>query len=257
MKWFLGWPVLLILLFVAAPAAAAPSADDIAKRLLDSSAFDWTGAKTRMKMVLISKDGKKRVRVMEILARRKNGLVQTVVRFQSPPDVAGTAFLMLERKGGKAEQHIYLPGLRRTRRISGREREGSFVGSDFAIGDLRRGDARKAKHEKLPDDKIGDAETYVIRSVPKKKRAAYSKVETWVRKKDFVPMRTRFYDRKGKLLKTLYARKVKKLDGRAVVVAARMENHQTGHATELLVEKVERRDDLPDTAFTPNALEHQ
>ncbi len=253
---FRAWPLLAALVLATPPASADTPAARIAERILDSSAFDWTGAKTRMKMVLVSKDGKKSSRVLEIIARKKEGLVQTVVRFQSPPDVAGTAFLMIESGKGKSEQHIYLPGLRRTRRISGREREGSFMGSDFTYADLRRADTRDATHEKLADGDVGGTPTFVLVSKPTGKKPAYSKVETWVRKDDFVPMRTRFYGPDGKLLKTLYARRVKTIDGRPVVVEARMENHAGGTATELLVESVERRDDLSDTEFTPTALEH-
>lgn len=256
MRLFRAWPLVAILLLAAPPASAEPAASELATRILDSSAFDWSGAKTRMKMVLVGKDGKKSTRVLEILARKKGGHVQTVVRFHAPPDVAGTAFLMLEAGEGKSEQHIYLPGLRRTRRISGREREGSFMGSDFTYADLRRADTREATHEKAADGEVGGTPTWVLVSKPTGKKAAYSKVETWVRKDDFVPMRTRFYGPDGKLLKTLYARRVKTIDGRPVVVEARMENHVAGTATELVVEGVERKDDLPDAAFTPTALEH-
>lgn len=249
---------LAVTLFTLPAFAAGPSATDIAKSILESNGFSWDGAKTKMKMILVEKKGSKRERSMVIMGRRHKGRLQTVVRFRSPGDVAGTAFLMLEKKNGKSEQHIYLPGLKRTRRIVGRERQGSFMGSDFNYVDLRRPAVSEGKHKRLDDDKIGSSPTYVIESRPKKpKKAPYSKVVTWVRKSDSVPLRTRFYDKKGKLLKTLYARKIKKLEGRPVVSRARMENHQTGHATELVVESVERRDNLPDTAFTPTALEHQ
>ncbi len=244
---------------VALPAfAGGPSAEHIAKSILVSNGFSWEGAKTRMKMVLIEKGGKKRERAMVIVGRRHQGRLQTVVRFRSPSDVAGTAFLMLEKKNGKSEQHIYLPGLKRTRRIVGRESQGSFMGSDFLYVDMRRPAVDEGIHKRLADEKLGGTAAYVIESRPKKPRKApYSKVVTWVRQNDSVPLRTRFYDKSGKLLKTLYARKIKKLEGRPVVTHARMENQQTGHATELVVESVERRDDLPDTAFTPTALEHQ
>jgi outer membrane lipoprotein-sorting protein len=162
---------------------------------------------------------------------------------------------MLDRGKGKAEQHIYLPGLRRTRRIVGREREGSFMGSDFSYSDLRPVDADQADHKRLPDEKIGGDDTYVIESHPEKSAdAGYSKIVSWVRKKDFVPLRTRFYTSDGKLKKTLYARRVKEMEGRPVVVEARMQN-ENGHATVMIVESMQRQDDIPDSSFTPSALE--
>jgi hypothetical protein len=68
-------------------------------------------------------------------------------------------------------------------------------------------------------------------------------------------MRTRFFDKQGKLIKTLYARKVKDLEGKPIVVEARMQS-ENGHVTEMFVDSIDRKDDLPDSMFTPTALEH-
>jgi hypothetical protein len=194
---------------------------------------------------------------LEFGARGRAGLLQSVVRFRSPPGVAGTAFLMLEQKDGGSEQHIYLPGLRRTRRIVGREREGSFMGSDFSYSDMKRADTNEATHKRLPDEQLGGIPTFVVESTLKPKtKSQYSKIQTWIRKSDFLPLRTRFFGKQGTLLKTLYSRRIKDVDGKPIVMEARMENHQTGHATLLVVDSIERRDDLQDGAFTPTALEH-
>lgn len=260
LKWFAF--VILGIALVARPAKADATdgltGEQIAGRIVQGSAFDWDGARTRMKMTLVAKDGGKRERALDILARKQGGLVQTVVRFTTPADVAGTAFLLLEQKTGNSDQYIYLPGLRRTRRIVGREREGSFMGSDFTYADLRRADVAVAVHKRLPDEKVGDAATVVIESTPKQQaNGPYSKVQTWVRTSDFVPLRTKFYDAKGQLLKTLYARRIGKLEGKPVVMEARMENHQAGSATLLVIDSIERQANLPDSAFTPTALEHR
>ena len=247
-------------LCLALPVAASAeelTAEQIASKTLAGNAFGWAGAKTVMRMVLADKDGKKSERIMEILARRRDGLLQSVVRFRSPPEVAGTAFLMLEQKDGGSEQHIYLPGLRRTRRIVGREREGSFMGSDFSYADMRRADTREATHKRLPDEALGGIPTYVVESLVKPEtKSQYSKIQTWIRKSDFLPLRTRFFDKQGKLAKTLYSRRIKDIDGKPMVMEARMENHLNGHATMLIVDSIERRDDLADAQFTPTALEH-
>ncbi len=176
---------------------------------------------------------------------------------RAPADVAGTAFLVLDKRNGPPEQYIYLPRLDRTRRITGRDRRQPFLGSDFTYFDLRRVEPEQATHRRLPDDKIANDPVYVVESTPKAAlRGAYSRVETWVRKSDYLPLRTRFYDLKGKLAKTLYARRVQMQDGKPFVKEARMQTHETGHATLLVIETAERRAALPDTAFTPTALEH-
>lgn len=247
-------------LVVAALGATASqaqdlSADDIAKRVLRADAFAWEGAKTRLRMVLLGADGKRQERALEVVARRKDGLLQTRVRFEAPAEIAGTAFLMIERKGEASEQYIYLSGLKRTRRIAGREQEGSFMGSDFTYADMQRIDDKHAKHKRLTDEAVGSEACYVLEtSIAAESGAQYSKVVTWVRKTDLVALRTRFFDKKGALAKTLYARRVQQLEGKPVVVDARMQS-ASGHATELLIDSMERRDDLPDSLFTPKALE--
>lgn len=239
----------------AQPKTEGLSADEIAKRALRADAFAWEGAKTRLRMVLLAADGKQQERGLEVVARRKDGLLQTLVRFQAPAELAGTAFLSLEQSGQASEQYIYLSGLKRTRRVVGREREGSFMGSDFTYADMQRVEAKHATHKRLPDEAIGSDASYVLETtIAEASGSTYGKTMTWVRKSDLVALRTRFYDRKGVLVKTLYARKVQTLEGKPVVVDARMQS-ANGHATELLIDAMERRDDLPDSMFTPASLE--
>jgi hypothetical protein len=129
------------------------------------------------------------------------------------------------------------------------------MGSDFSYGDLVRKDDKGTKHTKLNDESIGADPTYVLESTPGSvEEAGYSKIRTWVRKTDFVPLRTQFFDASGKLKKTLYVQKIRTLDGRPVVVEATMKS-ENGHKTQLVVDDIQKRDDLPDADFSPASLE--
>jgi len=249
--------LLAAFILMLAPIARAEdlTADQIAAKIVRGNGFTWEGAKTKLRMTLIEANGSKSERSMEVVGRRHDGLLESKVRFTSPSDVAGTAFLTREKKGGGTEQHIYLPGLKRTRRIVGREREGSFMGSDFTYSDLERKDDKGAKNVRLPDEQIGSEATYVIETTPGSVEAAgYSKVRTWVRKTDFIPIRTRFFDPSGKVEKTLYVKRVRDFEGKPTVVEALMQN-ENGHKTELVVDSLERRDDLADSEFSPASLD--
>jgi hypothetical protein len=237
-----------------ASAQADLTAEQIIERMLKQDAFGWDEAETTVRMTLTDAKGAKSERVMENVRRRKEGLAQSVVRFRAPADVAGTAFLMVERVKGENEQHIYLPGLKRTRRIVGREREGSFMGSDFSYADLERSDTRGAAQKRLPDEDVGGVKAFVIESKPK--TGAYSKIETWGRQDNYLPLRIRFYDKAGKLQKTFYTKRIKTMDNRPVIVEAEMVNQQTKHSTELAVDNLQPKKGLPDEMFTPTALEH-
>lgn len=194
---------------------------------------------------------------MEVTARRQRGLLQSLVRVSAPEDVAGSAFLMLEHEGGASEQYLYSPGLRRTRRIpAGNERDSSFMQSDFTYADMQPVDPKYAHNVRKADEKVGDDDCFLLETtIDPKADLPYGKLQTWVRKKDFVALRTRFFDKNGKPVKTLYARKVKQLEGKPVVVEALMKS-ENGHQTELLIDDMQRKDDLKDTDFTPTKLEH-
>jgi outer membrane lipoprotein-sorting protein len=242
----------------SASAQAPTTAAGIMKNVLSRDAFGWDSAETRVRMILTAKNGKQAQRVMTSVRRRKNGLLASVVCFRSPQKVAGTAFLMQERKKGETQQYIYLPNLRRTRRLVGREREGSFMGSDFSYADMERRDTRESSHKRLPDEKIGTVPVFVIESTPNKgSGSTYSKIQTWVRKDNFLPLRIRFFDPKGKPVKAFYARKIRNMkNGRAVIVESKMQNKQTGHSTDLILDDLQPRENIPDSTFTPTALEH-
>ncbi|MET0389689.1 MAG: outer membrane lipoprotein-sorting protein [Polyangiales bacterium] len=209
-------------------------------------------------MILTDGQGKTHEHALDVTGRKKDGRYQGLVRFSAPTQVAGTAFLMLERGEQEFEQYIFLPSIRRTRRIAGRERDASFMGSDFTYADMQGVDPKHAKHTRLADEKVGNELCYVLEStVADSAHVSYGKVLTWVRQSDMVALRTRFYDRAGKPAKTLYSRRVKAIDGKPIVVDARMHNEQASHSTEIIIDSVERKDDLSDSQFTPAELEHQ
>ena len=254
---------LIALAAIAVTTAAAPgqanaqTAQAIVDQMLSRDAFGWDEAESTVQMVLVDKKNKTKVREMETLRRRKDGRLQSVVRFRSPQEVAGTAFLMRERSNGDSEQYIYLPRLRRTRKVVGREREGSFMGSDFSYADFERRDTRESTHRKLPNEKYGKYDVFVIESTPRAGvKSPYSRIQTWVRKDNYLPLKIEFFDQKNRLLKTFKTKRIKKMNGRPVIMEARMENHQTRHSTKLELKNLQPRPGLPDTEFTPTALEH-
>lgn len=254
-KWLLSCLIALAVLALPGFAFADDiTADQLAARVVKGNGFTWEGATTRLRMVLIDAGGQRSERALEVLGRRHDGQLESVARFLSPSDIAGTKFLMIEKPGGSTEQHIYLPGLKRTRRVVGREQEGSFMGSDFTYNDLQRKEDKDAKNTRLPDENIGSEATYVLESIAGSKSATYTKIKTWIRKTDYIPLRTQFFDASGKLAKTLYVRRTQLIEGKPTVVEAYMKS-ASGHATELIVDSVTPAKDLPDSAFSPLTLD--
>jgi hypothetical protein len=271
---WIGIAMLLVLVGAAGPATAAvPTYQDgpqglepgeIIRRSLDHMAFRSRGAEMTMTMALIDAAGDRQLRTFHAKARKLDGRAHTLVRFLTPSDVAGTAFLFRQHPGEADRQHIYLPALRMVKRIAGQQKQARFMGSDFTYADLEWRDLRDARYKRHADTRVGRAKAYVIDSFPHAKDA-YGRVRCWIRARDLVPLRLKFYDRRNKLLKVLYVKKVKRLRGVArrgrtaggetlLITHLKMINRRTGHATEMVLSNIRLRNDLPRQAFSLRAL---
>ena len=253
----------LLVVAVLAVASLAPAvhadpafAERVVRRMMEHDSFGAEGARTKMRMVIRARGGGTRERSLDWISRKDGDVVQSVVRFRAPADVAGTAFLLIQRGSAADEQYVYLPALKRVRRIVGRERQGSFMGSDVSYQDLERRDPSAGVYRQRSDEDVGGHACYVVESTPKAGREAdhpYSKIVMWVRKTDFVALRIQFFGENGRLQKTLFSRRVQVVDGRPVVVESRMEN-ASGSVTEIFIDEI-RFVDVPADEFTQRALE--
>ncbi len=245
--------VLAAALLLGGGAQADPTPKAIVKKAIDNQVFNLEGAQMQMGMLLKDRRGKKRERTMFTKTLQIKGLNKTLTRFTAPPDVAGTSFLFIERKDRDDDQFMFLPALKIVKRIAGSQKNASFMGSDFTYADLESRDLEDATHKRMADDKVGKSACYQIEAIPKK-REAYSRLVTWIRKKDSVFMRTKFFDTKGKLVKVLKIREVKKVGKSKVPTRLKLSNKQTGHSTLLVITNIKIRTDLPETDFTVRAL---
>jgi outer membrane lipoprotein-sorting protein len=244
-----------IILAVRPARAEGPTARELVDRLLAQEIVGWEGARARVRMVLSAPNATDRVRAMDVVSRRVQKRLKMLIRFRAPADIAGTAFLLLEGEGGATEQYMYLPSLAQTRRIVGAARRGAFLGSDLTYGDLEQSHLRSASHALLPEEAVGDTPCYLVESTLAAD-APYAKIRTWVRKDNRLPQRARFFDARGAVVKTVYTRRIKTVDDVPAIVEARIEA-ASGRATTIVVEEVTRTASLPDSAFTPTALEHE
>ena len=235
--------------------AADDAPEAIMKRALARDGFGLEGGHASMTMTIGKDDGTTEVRTFEVWSKRKDGLLRSKIVFRSPAKIAGMAFLLLERSGQPDEQYVYLPAYKKARRITAKERTGSFASSDFTYADLERREVKDATYAKLADEDIGKEHCNVIDATPKSGTdATYAHVTTWHRKTDDVPLRTQFFGSDAKLEKTLFSRKLKTIDGKVVVVLSRLEREGSKRFTELSVDAIDFSVDVPETAFTEASL---
>ncbi len=187
-----------------------------------------------------------------------------LVTFLSPSDVKGTKTLFIEHSKGDDDMWIYLPALKKVRRLVSNNKKDSFVGTDFSYGDVIGHKVEQWNHKILKEEKVDGKDCWVVESTPKTPAASdstgYSKRLGWIDKESFIAVRGEMYDLNNQLLKKISARKVEKVDAASnkwqpMVLEA--ENMQTGHKTILEFKNFRANQGVGDDVFTTRSLEKQ
>lgn len=213
-------------------------------------------SKTDLNMILRNSNGDESVRVftMNTLEMKDDG-DKSLSIFDSPRDVKGTAFLSFTHALEPDEQWLYLPALKRVKRISSNNKSGPFLGSEFAFEDLTSFEVLKYKYKYLKDETLGDKACFVIELYPQYAESGYTRHILWVEQERYIPLKTEFYDRKNALLKTLEFKGYKQYLNRYWRAdELSMANHQNGKSTRLLLENYRFRIGLTDRDFDQNTL---
>lgn len=162
---------------------------------------------------------------------------KSLVIFETPRDVAGTALLTHTRILEQDDQWLYLPALKRVKRISSANRSGPFVGSEFSFEDFTATELEKYDYRYLREE-IMDGETMdVVEARPRYEGSGYSHLHTYYDQQVFQPRRIAYFDRRGSLLKTLTFSDYREYDGVWRAHRLAMVNHQTGKKTDILYER--------------------
>lgn len=210
-----------------------------------------------IKMVLKNRHGQSSERVLRILTlETKEDGDKNLTVFDTPKDIKGTAFLTYSHKKNDDDQWLYLPALKRVKRISSRQKSGSFMGSEFAYEDFSNPELEKYTYKWLRDEKVAGSSCHVIEKYPVDRRySGYTRLVVWVDQKEFRLVKTEFYDRKDALLKTLTVNGYRKyLDKFWRANEMSMVNHQTGKSTTLVFTDYRFSTGLKERDFSKNSL---
>lgn len=218
------------------------------------SSFDNFSAE--MTMLLRNRQGEEslrnmRTRVLEV----DNDGDKTLIVFDRPRDVKGTALLTFSHKDGLDDQWLYLPALKRVKRIASKNKSGPFMGSEFAYEDLSSQEVEKYTYKYIANEPCGELECFVIERYPVDKNSGYTRQKVWIDTAEYRPHKIDFYDRKDSLLKTLtFSGYQQYLDHYWRADEMFMQNHQTGKSTVLNWSQYQFRVGLKDSDFTRNSL---
>lgn len=216
----------------------------------------WSDQATTMKMILRNSQGAESIR--EIRSKTlevKGDGDKSLTIFDTPRDIKGTAFLSFTHALKADEQWLYLPALKRVKRISSSNKSGPFMGSEFAYEDISSQEVEKYKYKFIKDGEVDGRAAFIIERYPQYKKSGYTKLVTWLDKKMYQPLKIEFYDRKKSLLKTLTQHEYKQYLNK-YWRPARMEmvNHQTGKSTTLLLMNYKFKNGFKSRDFDRNSL---
>lgn len=212
-------------------------------------------------MILRDRQGQTSTRRMRILSLEGGGDDgdngdKSVVVFNHPPDIDGTALLTHSHKKSDDDQWLFLPALKRVKRISSSNKSGSFVGSEFSYEDMSNLEIEKYKFKFLRDETYDGQETFVVERIPLDETSGYTKQIAWIDKKHYRTLKVDFYDRKDSKLKTLVSTNFKEYLGKYWrALKLQMVNHQTGKSTDLVWETYKFREGLTERDFTRASLQ--
>jgi hypothetical protein len=249
------------------PSASSQRAELSARDIMEKNFFATkvTSLRVETTMVLITNRGQQRERATSgVVKLQPNGVdSKLVVKFSTPPDIKGTGLLQIEHSDSDDDLWIYLPALKKSRRLVANNKKDSFAGSDFSYGDITLPKVDQFRHTLLRAEKIDEHDCYVVESVPAtdtvKANSGYSKKIMWVRADNFLESKVDYYDLGGRLLKTQRTGRHQLVEpgkGRWFVMHREMTNHQSGHRTTITASKAEAMA-IPDDSFTTRYLESE
>lgn len=226
------------------------------ERKADEIQAGYIGEFRKMTLTLINAEGRESQRKLDFWGHEEpDRHDKTLVRFSFPPDIKDTALLTYEKGAEDDDQWLYLPALKRAKRIASSNKSGSFMGSEFAYEDLVVRQFEKYNFKYLGDDTVDGKDCYVMERTPKNSNSGYSKIIRWRYKDNLQEAKSQYFDRKGELVKERFMEGHHQVDGiwRSRKITVR--NVQTKKASTLSFDEIKLKIPTDAAMFKVRALE--
>jgi hypothetical protein len=255
--------ILISSLLIMHSNAHALTAAEIMK--LSDDRYTGDTQKSESTLTLIDKKDRERVRDLKLFGIDKDDIEKSLIFFESPSDVAGTAYMSFDWEDVSKEDDswLYLPALQSVKRVASSEESGAFMGSDFSYTDINGQDYEDFNYEMLKESEIIDGiDTWVIKSIPKNdkviKKTGYLESTSWVRKSDYIVMRSVIQVKKRKLVKYFSASDIQEIQGIMTPMRLQMITTRNGkkqHSSVFKITKVRYNEDVSEALFDTQAMQ--
>lgn len=251
----------LFILAACMMATFGANAQNLTGREIIQKVKDRPDGDTRygeMELALIKKNGTSRQRKVSSWAMDEGKDTKKMMFFTYPGDVKGTGFLTwdYDQIGKEDAKWLYLPAMKKTRRISGSSSKTDyFMGTDFTYDDMGSRHIDEDKHTLLREEMKDGHKCWVVESVPVDKHEIYSRKVTWIRQDCLVAVCAEYYDKLNKLHRLLTISEIKKIQDFWTICKMEMKNVQTGHSTVIEVKNTQYDVKIDKDLFTVAKLE--
>jgi outer membrane lipoprotein-sorting protein len=236
-------------------AAAEEDGEKLALKIYERD--DGTSSYAKIDMLLLDKQGNERPHSMVVAIKDYGPLSKRYIRFTAPAAIEGTAFLAWENQDRPDDQFIYLPELRRVRRIVSTQKSHSFVSSDFSYEDFERRKVEDSLHTLLRTETCEPYQCYVLESSPKEQSSSqYGKLVSWIVKDIYLPVKVDYFDKQNKLVKRLLGRRLEKVDDIWTLRETEMQDVVKNHRTIMTILDIRYNRNIADRIFTEKYLEN-
>ncbi len=251
------FPLLLLSLVTVASFAETPEQKGLAiATQADQRDSGWADYAASLTMVLKNRQGEESTREIHSKTLEvANEGDKSLMIFDKPTDVKGTALLSFSHKTADDDQWLYLPALKRVKRIASSNKSGPFMGSEFAYEDITSQEVEKYTYKWLRDETLGGVDVFVFERYPVDKNSGYTRQVVWMDKGEYRIQKIDYFDRKQAHLKTLEFKGYQQyLDKYWRALDMFMTNHQTGKSTRLVWKELKFGAGLTARDFDQSAL---
>ena len=240
----------------------AITGQEIAQKVHDRDEGD--NSTSKMKMILIDKNAKKRIRDLKTFTKEKGEDTLKLMFFLTPADVKNTAFLTYDYEDSSKDddQWLYLPELQKVKRIASSDKSSSFMGSDFTYSDMTSRNVDDYTYKIMKETKVGGNKVWQMLVTPKTEatvdETGYTKSIVFVRQDNFVIIQALNYIKAGKKLKYMQVKGLKKIDGIWTPTEMQMvtkKGKKMLHKTIFKFSEIKYNQDLDESLFTTRTLE--
>lgn len=263
---------MVILIFFSFVIPSAFAVDMSAKEVMEKVENRDTGATVMREstMILIDRKGRRRVRQTKMYSKETDEGTKAITFFLTPADVRNTAFLShdWDDESKEDDSWLYLPALRKVKRIASADKSGAFMGSDFTYSDIEGVELENYDFtfvDGKENETVDGHPVWVIESRPKNanaeqviKQTGYLKSQAWIRKDNFMLVRGKFWVKKGKKIKYLTIFEIEKIQDIWTANRLQMVTTKRGkkeHSTVLQTNSVQYNESLDDDMFTTHRME--